>query len=730
MDHVVQSLKEWSFRIAVIISLVAHVYLILFARIRRCRPFPSRRLLRGLLWLFYQLADWAPGYVLGNLYLEDRSTKNLIVAFWVPFLLLNIRPDNISAYASEDNKLSSRQYVSFGLQFFGAMYVLFRHDFTGTAGTLRCASIIMYVYGIAKYFENLIALRRGDLKRIQKRFEKKKKKKRSKCFCPFDLECREGTLCYQKARLIAHDLLLIPVGDGDIVHPSISSYGYRDIVKVVEMEVQLLYDLIYTKTAVVYTWHGYLLRLASPFLTTTALVLFSFQCREGADTKDVTVTFTLLITTLVLDLMWLVITLGSTWTYAYLKDKPGHWLHAQVNFGGRWHQLRRILVSLDPCRLFVMEPRRYSSWPDKTEQRSMLKMVSTGKTAQEEIDNRKNHEAIPRAWRDRHQESQNLMEEAKDLLFSRIWESLKSANSTGPKETTAKKAGLLRRTRPLGEALPFGPEIQEVMLSWHMATEMFRIFSIESDQTSRSVSVYVKAVTTLSNHLIFLAAECPEMLPGLQVHRLFQSTKHTLEKVWSNKPEKPSANREKDLAVILREIRGKHPRKQVIGPSNYVMDPRTQPCQPFQLRHPARDRGKASKEKEDDSQDQELNSTILDDPTVSAKTRSIILDGRSFSEVLIHVASGEEDMSACLNRMEETTKDRFLKLMPEFGDTLDKLDIPVILDLMFDTWVRMVIHAALLCSTDSHEKQLSRGSEFLTIIWILTAHAGIEDHID
>ncbi|XBI14029.1 hypothetical protein VPH35_140677 [Triticum aestivum] len=756
MDDVVKHLKKWLFRIAVIISLVAHVYLILFVRIRRSQPFPFRRLLRALLWVAYQLPDWAPAYVLGNLYLEERSDNNLIVAFWVPFLLLNIRPDNMSGYASEDNKLSIRKIVSSVMQILGAIYVLFRHDITGTSGTLRCASIIMYVYGIAKYVENFLALHRGDLKGIRKR---------------------------------------------------ISSYGSKDILKVVEMEVQLLYDLIYTKTAVVYTWHGYLLRLASPFLTAAAIVLFSYQCQcsNKVDPENIAVTITLLSTTFVLDLMWLFMTLGSTWTYAYLKDNPGHWLHPQVNCGGMWHQLRRILLSLDPNRLFVIEPTKYSSWPDKTEQLSMFILGSTGKSAKEKFDNQKTCEAIPRARRNRQPEDPKLMGQAKDLLFSRIWESFKSANSTSPEGTPAE------RSRPPGEGLEFGPEIQEVMLSWHMAAEMFLLLCIEDGgQISSSESVYVKAVRTLSKHVIFLADERPEMLPGLEVHTLFESTNHTLEEVWrkSNNPDKPFGNPDEELARILLKIGGKYSRKQETSPPKYVMKVyqcrciqenncilgcqchchavQENPCDwshqsychavqenPCDWNHQShcqavqenpcnrghqsccdwscdgtgdpsfvpidlesgkeeQDGSEEKKQDNDDSQDQEL--TILDDPAIPAKARNIILAGVSFCEVLIHVASGAKDMSACLDRMEEKNKYRFLKLMPEFRDS-DKLGKvgtrkPVILDLMFDTWVRMVIHASLLCSRDSHEKQLGRGSEFLTTIWMLSEHAKIMDHID
>jgi hypothetical protein len=47
-----------------------------------------------------------------------------------------------------------------------------------------------------------------------------------------------------------------------------------------------------------------------------------------------------------------------------------------------------------------------------------------------------------------------------------------------------------------------------------------------------------------------------------------------------------------------------------------------------------------------------------------------------------------------------------------------------LLELMFDVWVDKMLYAATRCSKDSHAKQLGRGGELTTILWIVAEHAG------
>ncbi|XBJ20486.1 hypothetical protein VPH35_011310 [Triticum aestivum] len=45
------------------------------------------------------------------------------------------------------------------------------------------------------------------------------------------------------------------------------------------------------------------------------------------------------------------------------------------------------------------------------------------------------------------------------------------------------------------------------------------------------------------------------------------------------------------------------------------------------------------------------------------------------------------------------------------------------LEFILDVWVNMLVDASLRCSRESHAKQLSRGGELITIIWVATQHA-------
>ncbi|KAL6623663.1 hypothetical protein ACP70R_033542 [Stipagrostis hirtigluma subsp. patula] len=44
------------------------------------------------------------------------------------------------------------------------------------------------------------------------------------------------------------------------------------------------------------------------------------------------------------------------------------------------------------------------------------------------------------------------------------------------------------------------------------------------------------------------------------------------------------------------------------------------------------------------------------------------------------------------------------------------------LKLIFGVWVEMMLYAAERSNRDSHVKQLSSGSEFITIVWLLAYH--------
>lgn len=61
-----------------------------------------------------------------------------------------------------------------------------------------------------------------------------------------------------------------------------------------EIELSLMYDILYTKTALVHTLHDYCIRIVSPLAVVTCFLLFQFYAREGLSSPDVVITYVLL----------------------------------------------------------------------------------------------------------------------------------------------------------------------------------------------------------------------------------------------------------------------------------------------------------------------------------------------------------------------------------------------------------------------------------------------------
>lgn len=81
---------------------------------------------------------------------------NTITVFWAPFLLLHLgRPNTITAYFSEDNKLWLRHFHGLVVQVLGAAYVFVQ---AWTTAKLNFLAIPMFIAGTIKYGEKTRAL--------------------------------------------------------------------------------------------------------------------------------------------------------------------------------------------------------------------------------------------------------------------------------------------------------------------------------------------------------------------------------------------------------------------------------------------------------------------------------------------------------------------------------------------------------------------------------------------
>ncbi|KAM0884916.1 hypothetical protein ACQ4PT_030692 [Festuca glaucescens] len=657
LEHAVKLSNSWVFPAVALSSLAAHLILVFFSGIRRRKAYGVSRF---FVWLAYQVNNWAPTYVLGNLYIDTTPHEKQLYAFWVPFLLLHLaRPDNVSAYSMDDT--SGRVMLFVPLQSFGAVTILYRYiHMDTTAGTLRPASWIMLSLAIFKYAESAMALSRGDLNSIRSSFKRTSRETEG-----HSVEDDEGLL------LVAHDHLDIckgAFGDHPVdmdIRQQAEEFGWKTMCKVVEMELSLMYDLMYTKAAMVHTWGGYGIRVVSPVLTVVALSLFWLRYREeGLQSRDVDISYILLGTTLVLDVAWLLRAIGSTWAHAFFQGTRWHWVKHAVICGGRWKRIRRLVVSLELLR--DKEPSSYRVWSGPIGQHNLLRDFRDTERWSSKL---AKSIRLEESWNEHCYSGPgvglDLSREVavRDVLFERIW----SLILVPAHDPMAQPPIGHQRRRDLDQALSFDPQIGEVVIIWHIATVVFLCHAKEDTPASEWPAEVEEVIRAVSDYMLFLIAIRPSMIPGLKLRSLYEATRAALNALWSDMPTSPTSGvDEKKLVLILR------------------------------------------------------------DKVVTLHEWSLTLsDGaRCAFTMLQRVNAAGWMWPSNIPWPDLQVMKKLGDLRPELFQT-SYLTMADMLDLIFDVWVRLLIYASIRCSRDSHAKQLAQGGELTTIIWILAQHSGM-----
>ncbi|KAF6986317.1 hypothetical protein CFC21_004096 [Triticum aestivum] len=736
----VKWLSFYVYRIVLLLSFLMYVILASFSESRRREGKGWKRV---LLWLAYQLTEWCPAYVISNLYLETSPCEKMIVAFWVPFLLLhNARPDNISAFISEDSELWLRAGVFVFLQSVGSAFIVCRYILLeSTAGLLRQASFIMLLLGLYKYAESAVALRQCNLSRIRRSFRKLQPNANSFRDDYGGGKNLEG-LKDEEALLVAHSLFDICKGafsdysveymDRDAVR-SMFSGQWESMCKVVEMELSLMYDILYTKAVVAHTWHGYAIRLASPFLTATALLLFFLQCKECMKLEpiDKAVSYILLVTTLLHDVRSLLRALASGWTHSYFKHMSHNWFKHQFWCLERWAKLRRFVVSLRLSRLSLWlwtcacprEPKSYRRWAGTFGQCNMFDQCTVG--------NRRNLYSIPGLtteskgqlnsrgyeWED-HSRGLEIPDNVKKLVFINMCKHLFPGPELpheqfvrvnvppcqchrpdrqavaeysprsyeqqthhlrycqAPPEHYDEKAADIKHADQSDEDRRFHLELQEVILIWHIATDVFlaRRPSIGGGKSEE----LVKAMEQMSDYMMFLVAKRPQMLPGRTLGGLHEKTRRAVELIWKVAIPTSHATKEKEMVAkwMLNNMDGLNdPNSPIWGGT------------------------------------QKMDKDNLNDPGLNMTT---VWRGAQLGQMLLNPPSRGGESKGTMELLAYWIPD----LQKPHGDMLE---------FVLDAWVRLLMFASMRCSRDSHAKQLSCGGELATLVWIIMEHTKNSD---
>ncbi|KAJ6869446.1 hypothetical protein NC651_034244 [Populus alba x Populus x berolinensis] len=198
--------------------------------------------------------------------------------------------DTITAYSIEDNELWLRHLLGLVVQVIVAFYVFSR---SWGSGILTFIAIPMFVVGIAKYAERT-----------------------------WDLVLGIGELIRSRTLISKNE------ADGAF--------------KVVEVELGLIYDMLYTKAPLIYSRGGIILRCIISLLSVTAFITFQVKIDKHDDClmTDIAITYLLFAAAVFLEFYAFLCLVFSDWTMIWLIGEGGNPLTSAL-----YSQIRKLTRS-------------------------------------------------------------------------------------------------------------------------------------------------------------------------------------------------------------------------------------------------------------------------------------------------------------------------------------------------------------------------------------------------
>ncbi|XP_039158937.1 uncharacterized protein LOC104424021 [Eucalyptus grandis] len=352
-SHLKELWEEWELRVLVLLSLTVQIVLIVLGRHRKYRP---NLWLQALVWSLYLSADAVAIYTLGKIATRlaqmrrdlgaAAATAGLnpdaqMIAFWTPFLLLHLGgPDTITAYSLEDNELWLRHFLRLVVQMalraasseqfrdstpdppLHRPRILEEYMLKKAEGYDVTPHVVIEVYEVnaghnSEADGNLTSCDETLLpSKLKKKRQDEQDGEQSNCRNELEEKREQGeqdnrankndmSMRNNRAELtLAKDLLdtfrrlfmdlVLSIEERDTSLSILKDKSFHVVFRVIEIELGLMYDLLYTKAIVFQKRWGFTLRTVSILLTVMVLVLFSLSDKDKYSTFNICVTFLLL----------------------------------------------------------------------------------------------------------------------------------------------------------------------------------------------------------------------------------------------------------------------------------------------------------------------------------------------------------------------------------------------------------------------------------------------------
>ncbi|XBH81961.1 hypothetical protein VPH35_107440 [Triticum aestivum] len=623
------------------------------------------------------LADTTAIYALGHLSVVVTSPEHGLMALWASLLLVHLGgQDNITAYAIEDNRLWLRHLQTFGVQLLAAGYVLYASSILLHPSLLCSAAILMSVVGVLKYGERVWALIGANSCASSSLSISGYMDFGGEQASGVPADYPEYTLPEVKVLDMAHSLLDIPkkMFEGPTSYVKIGnekSYEANFMLKVAEMQLTMMYDLLYTKAAVVHTWSGFIVRLISlPFTVAALQVFYALKDQDVYRRADVNVTKVLLIGAVVLEALSVLRFMFSMWTAALLAvrkiggSKEIYW----SGWSGRMRQHNLFVVSQNTKHrigsriakrmgLEDLWDSTFYSWSTRVPTSIILKvskLVSTTEAGQ----------VVP--------------------LFGDT--GTVDARQVDIQESRGRNALIRRHSRSLWLELKWSVrlDLDEGILVWHIATAVYLDWIKRNDSSvTRKMRKLLEGTEALCNYLFFLLVTRPYMPPYPVTRQRYVQLCY-------------DCNTQLSKGLFAHDLLG-----AILEQKDALI--RGSPIQPNGDGGITWGRRNSSVSRRGGTARLPINNTGV----------------RGTAQPPVNNTGVPGTARPSIN----STLDRGCKLAAQLLNTEEGGVAAVdILKMMFEVWVEMLCYTAYNCNEKSHAKNLTNGGELMTIVALMMVY--------
>lgn len=337
-------------RVLILVSLWLQVILIVFGNRRK---YIANKWLQLGVWVTYLSADWVATYALGILSTDSKTATRPEFIIWASFLLLHLGgPDTITAYSYEDNE-----------QWLWHMFGLISHlivvapivQISWVGGNLFHVTIPVMVAGVIKYVERTWSFWLGSSEEFKESILSLPHPGPNYEYFSLDLnenpaegnkiwlmvESTPPVSFYHCHLVITNDMiqdifflhhafylftifqflfsnLIVSIQEHQNSQCFFQNLAWDDAFKVIEVELGLVYDKLYTKALTTCTCLGIFFRCVSFLCTLYAFISFYYLVIDRGHTA---ITLVLFIGSILFEIYAMIVLLSSSWGRIWFSNQ-------------------------------------------------------------------------------------------------------------------------------------------------------------------------------------------------------------------------------------------------------------------------------------------------------------------------------------------------------------------------------------------------------------------------